>query len=147
VYSITVYICYHVRKNNKKEINLAGIKITRIDNFVCPACGEIIRQVAAVDGVVQGYCPHTKQQIRVVIEENVQEEEKIHNNAEPQKEKTFLETLKIKREKVLQEVVSAREDGDLKENAAYHAAREELSKLDGKIQEEENRLRSESQEQ
>lgn len=34
---------------------------------------------------------------------------------------------------IVQRVSDAREEGDLKENAGYHAAREELGKLDGRI--------------
>ena len=53
--------------------------------------------------------------------------------------------VKKETEKVLKEVVSAREDGDLKENSAYHAARETLSILDDKILKEEDRIRREKQ--
>ena len=38
-----------------------------------------------------------------------------------------------KRPKVAQDVAEAREMGDLRENAQYHAAREELSMIDAKI--------------
>jgi transcription elongation factor GreA len=34
---------------------------------------------------------------------------------------------------IVQRVSEAREEGDLKENSGYHAAREELGKLDGRI--------------
>lgn len=34
---------------------------------------------------------------------------------------------------IVQRVSDARDEGDLKENAGYHAAREELGKLDGRI--------------
>jgi transcription elongation factor GreA len=38
------------------------------------------------------------------------------------------------RTEVVQKVSSARDEGDLKENGGYHAAREELGKIDGRIQ-------------
>jgi transcription elongation factor GreA len=37
------------------------------------------------------------------------------------------------REEVVERVSAAREEGDLKENGGYHAAREELGKIDGRI--------------
>lgn len=37
------------------------------------------------------------------------------------------------RDEVVAKVAAAREEGDLKENGGYHAAREELGKLDGRI--------------
>ncbi|MCR4393613.1 MAG: hypothetical protein NUV31_04475 [Dehalococcoidales bacterium] len=43
------------------------VEITRIDNFVCPACGEVIRQVVAKNGVVKGWCHHAKKEINVVV--------------------------------------------------------------------------------
>jgi hypothetical protein len=120
---------------------MAEVKITRIDNFVCPACGEVIRQVAARDGIVKGYCRQAKCEIKVDI--NAAQPEVKENipakNVEPPVD--YLAGLKQKREKVLSEVVSAREDGDLKENSAYHAAREQLSILDDKILKEEDRIR------
>lgn len=122
---------------------MSALKVTRIDNFVCPACGEVIRQVAATDGVVEGYCPHAKKKIRVVIDEVVTAPPKKEEPKEV-KELSYLDSLKEKREKVLKEVVSAREDGDLKENAGYHAAREQLSIIDGKILQEEERIKRES---
>ena len=45
-----------------------------------------------------------------------------------------------KRPIVSQKVATAREHGDLKENAEYHAAREELSLLETKIQQLQDRL-------
>lgn len=49
--------------------------------------------------------------------------------------KAELHELKFrKRPEVSQKVATAREHGDLKENAEYHAAREELSLLETKIQ-------------
>jgi transcription elongation factor GreA len=38
------------------------------------------------------------------------------------------------RAEVVQRVSDARDEGDLKENTGYHAAREELGKIDGRIQ-------------
>jgi hypothetical protein len=115
-----------------------NVEITRIDNFICPACGEVIRQVAARDGVVKGWCPHAKKEIHVVI--NQKEEVKpVNSSNEPSL--SYLDILKQQREKVLRDVVSAREDGDLKENSAYHAARDQLSVLDSKILKEQERLK------
>ena len=57
---------------------------------------------------------------------------------------SYLDSLKQQREKVLKDVVSAREDGDLRENSAYHAAREQLSVLDGKILQETERLKQQN---
>ncbi|MCB0282026.1 MAG: transcription elongation factor GreA [Calditrichae bacterium] len=51
-----------------------------------------------------------------------------------EKLKTELHTLKYtKRPEVSQKVATARDHGDLKENAEYHAAREELSLVETKI--------------
>jgi hypothetical protein len=124
---------------------MAEVKITRIDNFVCPACGEVIRQVAARDGIVKGYCRQAKRDIKVDINA-VQPEKAPAPAPAPVVEEpvSYLVGLKQKREKVLKEVVSAREDGDLKENSAYHAAREQLSILDDKILKEEDRIRREN---
>jgi hypothetical protein len=118
---------------------MTGVKITRIDNFVCPGCGEVIRQVAARDGVVKGWCRTAKKEIKVVIE--VPTEEAGAEQPEASAPVSLLDNLKEKRAKVLKEVVSAREDGDLKENSAYHAAREQLSILDDKILREEERVK------
>ena len=41
---------------------------------------------------------------------------------------------------ISQKVATAREHGDLKENAEYHAAREELSMIESKIQELQGRI-------
>jgi hypothetical protein len=122
---------------------MSNVEITRIDNFVCPACGEVIKQVAARNGVVKGYCQHAKKTICVNLNEVVTEEPVKEEESE---NLSYLDELKKKREKVLNEVVSAREDGDLKENSAYHAAREQLSILDDKILKEEDRIRRENQE-
>ena len=40
-----------------------------------------------------------------------------------------------KRQKVIQAIAEAREHGDLKENAEYHAAKEEQGHIEGRIQE------------
>lgn len=114
------------------------IEITRIDNFVCPACGEVIRQVVAKNGVVKGWCHHAKKEINVVVAKPNTEETSAAPEVKPM---SLLEKLKKEREKVLRDVVSAREDGDLRENSAYHAAREQLSILDDKIRREEERLK------
>ena len=110
------------------------MEITRIDNFVCPACGEVIRQVQARDGVVKGWCPHAKKEINVTVTPT--REAALPAAPVAVAPLSYLDSLKQQREKVLKDVVSAREDGDLKENSAYHAAREQLSILDGKILQE-----------
>jgi hypothetical protein len=124
---------------------MSSVEITRIDNFVCPACGEVMRQVAARDGIVKGWCPTAKKEIKVDIKEKVVVEAVSKPVAAPkEKPLSYLETLVIKREKCLRDVVSAREDGDLKENSAYHAAREQLSILDDKIRVEEERIKQDN---
>ena len=51
-----------------------------------------------------------------------------------QKLKSELEELKnIKRPKIVEAIAEARGHGDLKENAEYHAAKEEQSKIEGRI--------------
>lgn len=49
--------------------------------------------------------------------------------------KKELEELNAKRPGVLTRLVAAREQGDLSENAGYHAAREELGKIDSRVRE------------
>ncbi len=57
------------------------------------------------------------------------------------KAKDELHNLKFKKRPIIsQKVATAREHGDLKENAEYHAAREELSYIETKIQELQSRL-------
>jgi hypothetical protein len=119
---------------------MSHVEITRIDNFICPACGETMRQVAATDGVVKGWCPTAKKEIKVIIATKQQDASVATDIEIPM---SYLDSLKQKRAKILKEVVSAREDGDLKENSPYHAAREQLSILDDKILKEENRLKQE----
>jgi hypothetical protein len=124
---------------------MTEVKITRIDNFTCPACGEVIRQVAARDGVVKGWCRTAKKEIKVVVAA-IEAEVKI-KSVTSEAPVSYLDGLKQKRAKVLKEVVSAREDGDLKENSAYHAAREQLSILDDKILKEEDKIKRANQSQ
>ena len=51
-----------------------------------------------------------------------------------EKVKKELEELKnIKRPKIIEAIAEARAHGDLKENAEYHAAKEEQSKIEGRI--------------
>ena len=120
---------------------MTTVNRTRIDNFVCPACGEVIRQVTSIDGVVKGWCPTAKKEIKVIIDSVDEEKTKkpeIPVNTAPI---SYLDGLKQKRVKILKDLVSAKEDGDLKENSAYHAAREQLTILDYKIKKEEDRLK------
>ena len=51
-----------------------------------------------------------------------------------------LEKLKKEKPAVSQAIATAREHGDLKENAEYHAAREQMGFLEGRIQDIEARL-------
>ncbi|RLV50744.1 transcription elongation factor GreA [Nocardioides mangrovicus] len=50
------------------------------------------------------------------------------------KKKAELEELRgPQREEIVSRISAAREEGDLKENGGYHAAREELAKLEGRV--------------
>lgn len=55
--------------------------------------------------------------------------------------KEFTELTKVKRPEILERVSQARNMGDLSENAEYAAAREELSFIDGRIDELEELIR------
>jgi len=55
--------------------------------------------------------------------------------------KEYEDLTKVKRPEVVSRVSAARDQGDLSENAEYTAAREELSFLDGRIDELEERLK------
>ena len=52
------------------------------------------------------------------------------------------ELTRVRRPQILARIRTAKEHGDLKENAEYHAAREEQSFLEGRVQAIEARLRS-----
>ena len=123
------------------------VETTRINNFKCPGCEKecIMKQVVAYDGIVKGWCRTANKEINAKINE-IKEEVTVKPEITIKADKPDrLSELKQKREKCLKEVVSAREDGDLKENSAYHAAREQLSILDDKIRKETDRQRMEKQ--
>jgi len=52
-----------------------------------------------------------------------------------QKIEAEMKELEEARQRVIREVAEAREDGDLRENAPYHAAREELARIEGRLRE------------
>ena len=82
------------------------VRRDRINNFVCPACGEVIRQVSAVDGVVKGWCPTAKKEIKVVVD-SIEEETINPPDIIDTTPVSYLDELKQKREKVLKERISA----------------------------------------
>lgn len=47
-----------------------------------------------------------------------------------------------RRQEIIARIAAARDEGDLKENGAYHAAREEQGRLEGRIQELEEKIRN-----
>jgi hypothetical protein len=120
---------------------LTYVEVTRHSDFRCPECGEIIKEVTARNGIVRGWCPSAKKPINHPIK---QVSEEAISKPKAAVKMSYLDELVQKRDKVLKDVVSAREDGDLKENTAYHAAREQLSILDDKILREQERLKQAS---
>jgi hypothetical protein len=52
-----------LRGINAPELN-PEVTITRIKNFICPACKEVIPEVVSVNGRVQGWCGNTHTYIR-----------------------------------------------------------------------------------
>lgn len=61
-------------------------------------------------------------------------------NGERQLKEELEHLKKVKRPAIIQAIAEAREHGDLKENAEYHAAREEQGFCEGRIQEIEAKL-------
>lgn len=51
-----------------------------------------------------------------------------------------IQELLVRKEKVIAEVAAAREEGDLKENAGYHDARERLGLIEGQLREKRDML-------
>ena len=61
-------------------------------------------------------------------------------NGEKRLREELDELTRVKRPKIIEAISRAREHGDLKENAEYHAARESQSFIEGRIQEIESKL-------
>ena len=63
------------------------------------------------------------------------ETEPITSNGAKKLQDELSDLINNKRQKVIQAIAEAREHGDLKENAEYHAAKEEQDHIEGRIQE------------
>tara|TARA_Y100000816_G_scaffold274639_1_gene242133 strand:- start:28 stop:501 length:474 start_codon:yes stop_codon:yes gene_type:complete len=61
-------------------------------------------------------------------------------NGEKRLREELDELTRVKRPKIIEAISRAREHGDLKENAEYHAARESQSFIEGRIQDIETKL-------
>jgi len=61
-------------------------------------------------------------------------------NGEKRLREELDELTRVKRPKIIEAISKAREHGDLKENAEYHAAREAQSFIEGRIQDIESKL-------
>ena len=61
-------------------------------------------------------------------------------NGEKRLREELYELTRVKRPKIIEAISKAREHGDLKENAEYHAARESQSFIEGRIQDIESKL-------
>ena len=61
-------------------------------------------------------------------------------NGEKRLREELEELTRVKRPKIIEAISKAREHGDLKENAEYHAARESQSFIEGRIQDIESKL-------
>ena len=61
-------------------------------------------------------------------------------NGEKRLREELDELTRVKRPKIIEAISKAREHGDLKENAEYHAARESQSFIEGRIQDIESKL-------
>ena len=64
----------------------------------------------------------------------------ITKNGEKRLREELDELTRVKRPKIIEAISRAREHGDLKENAEYHAARESQSFIEGRIQDIESKL-------
>ena len=63
------------------------------------------------------------------------ETEPITSNGAKKLQDELSDLINNKRQKVIQAIAEAREHGDLKENAEYHAAKDEQGKIEGRISE------------